>query len=198
MTELDIARRKWPRQRRAAFTVDVVLEAATRVLAAGGLARFTTNRVAEVAGVSVGSVYQYFPNKEALIAALIERAQQAFVAEVEQLVAATATASLDDSLRAFAVLAVRQQYQQPSLAAALDAEEARLPVQSVLDDSERRICAAIEILAARHGHPDPRTAARHLFIMTKALVEADVGRSQAAAARPRGSTAARAGWLPCR
>jgi AcrR family transcriptional regulator len=53
--------------------VDVLLTAAARILAEGGLAAANTNRIAEVAGVSVGSLYQYFPSKEALVAALIER-----------------------------------------------------------------------------------------------------------------------------
>lgn len=50
-----------------------LIEAATRVLDRRGPAAFTTNRVAEAAGVSIGSVYQYFPNKAALLIALHER-----------------------------------------------------------------------------------------------------------------------------
>jgi AcrR family transcriptional regulator len=53
--------------------VDSILDAAARVLRKHGYEEATTNRVAEVAGVSVGSLYQYFPNKEALVHALIER-----------------------------------------------------------------------------------------------------------------------------
>ncbi len=65
--------RKSPRQQRAAVTVDAILVAAGRVLVADGYARLNTNRVAEVAGVSIGSLYQYFPSKEALFAALLRR-----------------------------------------------------------------------------------------------------------------------------
>jgi AcrR family transcriptional regulator len=54
----------------------VIVEAGARVLGAGGWAAFTTNRVAEVAGVSIGSLYQYFPDKMALIAAIRERHMQ--------------------------------------------------------------------------------------------------------------------------
>lgn len=53
--------------------VDTILDAAARVLRKHGYEETTTNRVAEVAGVSVGSLYQYFPNKEALVHALVER-----------------------------------------------------------------------------------------------------------------------------
>ena len=59
--------RKLPRQDRSRATVDAILEAAARVLVKEGFERTTTNRVAEAAGVSVGSLYQYFPNKEAIL-----------------------------------------------------------------------------------------------------------------------------------
>jgi AcrR family transcriptional regulator len=64
--------RKRPRQRRAQVTVEAILRAAAQVLEQEGYEAANTNRVAEIAGVSVGSLYQYFPNKEALVAALID------------------------------------------------------------------------------------------------------------------------------
>ncbi|HEX7866405.1 MAG TPA: TetR/AcrR family transcriptional regulator [Variovorax sp.] len=65
--------RKAPTQQRSRVTVDVIVEAATRVLARRGWARFTTNEIAAVAGVSVGSLYQYFPDKLAIAEAIRER-----------------------------------------------------------------------------------------------------------------------------
>jgi AcrR family transcriptional regulator len=62
-----IASRKKPKQARSADLVAAILEAALQVLAKEGAQRFTTTRVAEKAGVSVGSVYQYFPNKAAIL-----------------------------------------------------------------------------------------------------------------------------------
>ncbi|MBZ9648547.1 TetR family transcriptional regulator [Sphingobium sp. 3R8] len=62
-----ISSRKAPQQARSNDLVTAVLEAAVQVLAAEGAARFTTARVAERAGVSVGSIYQYFPNKAAIL-----------------------------------------------------------------------------------------------------------------------------------
>ena len=62
-----ISVRKQPKQARSADLVSAVLDAAVRVLATEGAQRFTTARVAETAGVSVGSLYQYFPNKAAIL-----------------------------------------------------------------------------------------------------------------------------------
>jgi len=62
-----ISSRKEPQQARSAELVAAILEAAVQVLAKEGAQRFTTARVAEKAGVSVGSVYQYFPNKAAIL-----------------------------------------------------------------------------------------------------------------------------------
>lgn len=65
--------RKRPKQDRSRATVDAILEATARVLVEVGYERASTNRIARVAGVSIGSLYQYFPGKEALVAALVER-----------------------------------------------------------------------------------------------------------------------------
>ena len=65
--QAQISSRKRPKQARSAELVAAILEAAAQVLAKEGAPRFTTARVAERAGVSVGSVYQYFPNKAAIL-----------------------------------------------------------------------------------------------------------------------------------
>jgi AcrR family transcriptional regulator len=65
--------RKVPRQERSRLTVEAILEAAARVFERQGYAGATTNRIAERAGVSIGSLYQYFPNKDAILVALVER-----------------------------------------------------------------------------------------------------------------------------
>ena len=63
--------RKKPAQARSKVTIDAILTASIQVLLRNGLDKFTTTRVAERTGVSVGTLYQYFPNKEALLYALL-------------------------------------------------------------------------------------------------------------------------------
>ena len=63
---MDAISRRQPRQERSRATVDAILTATTQVLMERGYAGLTTNRVAEVAGASIGSLYQYFPNKESM------------------------------------------------------------------------------------------------------------------------------------
>lgn len=70
VTDASRSMRKAPRQRRSQVMVDVILQAAARVLAKSGWAKFNTNEVARIAGVSIGSLYQYFPNKLALAEAI--------------------------------------------------------------------------------------------------------------------------------
>ena len=65
--------RKRPRQRRSTETVARMLDAAARIYDERGYRATTTNNVAEEAGVSIGSLYQYFPNKDALLVALADR-----------------------------------------------------------------------------------------------------------------------------
>lgn len=69
LTEL----RKSPRQKRAAATFEAIVEAAAHILREDGAEALTTNAVAARAGASIGSLYQYFPNKQAIVRALIER-----------------------------------------------------------------------------------------------------------------------------
>lgn len=68
-----ISPRRVPRQARAKVTRDAILEAGAQLLRRGELAAFTTDRIAEVAGVSIGTLYQYFPNKDAVLVGLAER-----------------------------------------------------------------------------------------------------------------------------
>jgi AcrR family transcriptional regulator len=95
-----VADRRQPKQRRARQTVEAVLDAVVKILKREGLKAVTTNRVAEVAGVSIGSVYQYFPDKRAIFVALHERHIEQIDRMVESKLFEHAASSLDDLIRA--------------------------------------------------------------------------------------------------
>ncbi|AKU97788.1 Transcriptional regulator, TetR family [Labilithrix luteola] len=107
--------RREPKQRRARETVEAVLDAVVRILKRGGIEKVTTNRIAEVAGVSVGSVYQYFPDKRAIFGALHDR----HVGEISQIVESTlvthANSSFEDLVRALVEALVSAHGTDPEL-----------------------------------------------------------------------------------
>ena len=117
--------RKTPGQRRSAATVEAIVEAAARIQETKGTEGYTTNAVADRAGASIGTLYQYFPNKDAITRALIERELQALLADITAIVAeADGRAGLERLIEA----AVRHQLDRPALARLLDREEGRLAI----------------------------------------------------------------------
>lgn len=95
-----ITSKKQPRQARSIATVAAIVEAATYILSRDGLAEFTSNKVAERAGVNVASFYQYFPNKEALLFHIVQRTWEEQLARLEPILTGGA-ASPAERLRAF-------------------------------------------------------------------------------------------------
>jgi AcrR family transcriptional regulator len=91
--------RKQAVQDRARATVDALLAATARILVKEGYDRASTNKIADAAGVSIGSLYQYFPSKEALVAAVIERHSGEMIAEITESLARVATLPLDEAVR---------------------------------------------------------------------------------------------------
>lgn len=92
----DLEPRKLPRQARARVTFEALVEACAQLLARDGYAPLTTNAIAERAGVSVGTLYQFFPNRDAVIAALIRRRLLATLPAVQDSMQASRAA--DDAL----------------------------------------------------------------------------------------------------
>ena len=75
--------RKKPLQERALRTVEALLEATAQLLVESGYEKTSTNRIAKRAGVSIGSLYQYFPNKEALMSSVVERLVDAEIDHIQ-------------------------------------------------------------------------------------------------------------------
>jgi AcrR family transcriptional regulator len=114
MTAVDIGR-KTPKQARAHATLEAILEATAHLLVELGYERATTNAIARRAGVSIGSLYQYFPNKEALLTALCERHMTEMLAFLIGEIEALRGRALDDAIRALVKALLRAHAVAPAL-----------------------------------------------------------------------------------
>jgi AcrR family transcriptional regulator len=170
-----ISPRKEPRQGRALATWTAILDAAAHVLEAQGLDGFNTNAVAARAGVSIGSLYQYLPNKDALMAALIAREQEARAEALTGLARVLAAAPVEIICKTLVTAAVSGEAKRPRLARCLDQEEARLQTDAVGEAAGRRIDAALLQLLGPHlahlAEERQREAVRTLRITARALVD---------------------------
>lgn len=92
--------KKRPQQQRSRATVDYILRAAEQILSQDGVYRLSTNRIAKTAGVAVASLYQYFPNKEAIVNALFQLELSEERAEFVSRSARLKGAPLDEAVRA--------------------------------------------------------------------------------------------------
>src|ERR1700728_212039 len=114
--------RRRPQQRRAHQTVEAVLDAVIRLLKREGRAAITTNRIAEVAGVSIGSLYQYFPDKRSIFIALHQRHIEQIDRLVETQLFKHAASPLDVLMRAMIEAMVDAHIPDPELFALMAAE----------------------------------------------------------------------------
>jgi AcrR family transcriptional regulator len=107
--------RKSASQKRSRVTVDTLLEATARVLVKQGYDRASTNRIAATAGVSIGSLYQYFPNKEALVAALVARHSREMLQLLQDALKEVASHSVATALRTLVAAMVDAHQIDPEL-----------------------------------------------------------------------------------
>jgi len=107
--------RKSASQARSRATVDALIEATARILVRDGFDKASTNRIAEAAGVSVGSLYQYFPGKEALVAAVIDRHNRDLMKVVRGALAEIATAPVEQAVRKLVAAAIEAHRVDPRL-----------------------------------------------------------------------------------
>lgn len=175
--------------------VETLLEAAAQVLETKGLEGFNTNAVAERAGVSIGSLYQYFPGKDALTVGLMKRENERFYKEaLAALDHASGPAALDHLIR----VAVWQQFARPTLARLLDVEESRPQLRGAIPNTGSMRTLLLEILAREDSPPqaDTEVAARDVFAMIRGLVDAAGERGETdTAGLTRRVTAAVQGYL---
>jgi AcrR family transcriptional regulator len=160
--------RRHPKQRRAQQTVEAVLDAVVRILKRDGIDAVTTNRIAEVAGVSVGSVYQYFPDKRAIFGALHERHVEEIARLIERTLVEHAASPLEDVVRALVEAMVEAHGADPELHELLSTQ-----VPHGADGArafEHRLRGAFRLAITSRGAP-PQDLERVLFVLPH-MVEA--------------------------
>lgn len=160
-----LERRKTPIQSRSEETVEMILSAAIQVFETYGYAAGTTNRIAERAGVSIGTVYQYFPSKEAIAVLLLERHLEETRRKLHEWIAHTVEEkhSLHDALREYVGGMLLMHSARPRLQHIL-LEETPLPdrVHEALQSAERQAAktvASVFGLYAEIRHRRPEHAA---------------------------------------
>ncbi|MCO1655282.1 TetR/AcrR family transcriptional regulator [Pseudonocardia humida] len=157
-------RRRTPSQQRSRDTVEVLLEGAAQVFDREGAAA-TTNRIAERAGVSIGTLYQYFPDKTGMLQALAERHVRRGIDRVEALAAEldARRPAWDETARAIAAAAVAEHTDRPRLHELMHRAAPLTPAGSaLLADLHTRTIALIagQLVRCGRGGADPaRTAA---------------------------------------
>lgn len=159
MAKLRSTPRRQPKQRRSQFTRDAIFEATAQILEAQGEAALTTNRIAERAGVSVGTLYQYFANKEAILVGIARRESERLEKFTAKLIAEGR--DIAETTRAtirfyINMLADRPATRRAALKAIQNAE-----TESTLGESTDRL--------SRH-FPAPASAKRiEAFVLTRAV-----------------------------
>lgn len=142
--------RKHASQERSRATVDALVQATARILVKEGFDHASTNRIAEVAGVSVGSLYQYFPGKESLVAAVIERHRQEIMHTLRAELAEVMTQPVKQAVRSLVAVAVKAHRVDPKLHRVLAEQIPRVGKLEKLETFDRENYTLFRTYLERH------------------------------------------------
>jgi AcrR family transcriptional regulator len=167
--------RRMPTQERAQRTIETLFDATLQLVEQEGEAGLTTNRIAEKAGFSVGTLYQYFPTKEALLLALIHRERRLAMAEIETLLerAIQERAHPRDTLRAMVRVLIRSFGCGPRLRRAMVKLAWRMDHHENITQALRESAERNAMAMARADHPELRAPTpAMMFVATRAVMGA--------------------------
>ncbi len=166
-----LAPRKSPTQDRARETVEAILEAAVELFSSRGYARTSTNHIARRAGVSVGSLYQYFPNKDAVLTALLARHLTAVESAINASIPLLRDPAvrLRDGVRRLLELLRDVHEADPRLSRAIEQQAGQMPVvpEGLAGYKRNHVATLAEILSTR---PDVRPGNHALMAVLLAAV----------------------------
>lgn len=164
--------RKRPRQVRSVATFEAILEAAARILESLGFAGFNTNAVAERAGVSIGSLYQYFPSKDALIVELIRRERAKLSNHIVEAIQQHEAADLKDKLKLIIHAAVQHQLSRPQLARTLEFASELIGKDVEESELQHELESIISDLFKRSGISQAQTEVQDVIALSKGMINA--------------------------
>lgn len=158
--------RKLPQQDRSKVTVEAILTATAHILTENGYASLSTNRIAERAGVSIGSLYQYFPNKEAIITALREHHVNEMASIIESAFRQSVNDSLDVALHKLVKACIAAHAIDPTLHQVLHEQVPRIDHSS----AEAKIVTLLrEFLEQRQDRIQLRNLEIAVFILERTI-----------------------------
>ncbi len=162
--------RKTAQQARSRATQAAILEAAARILESRGRQAVTTNEIARRAGVSIGSLYQYFPNKRAILATLIRDKRAELLEQMRDALDATETEPSDHAIDALIRAGLMHQFSRPALALELEYLEPQLEMEQETGALSEAMALLI-LDAIRRLRPDAGpTEARDVVAIVKGLL----------------------------
>ena len=172
--------RKSASQERSRLTVDVLLDATARVLMKESYDRASTNKIAAVAGVSIGSLYQYFPSKEALVAAVIDRHVHEMFQVVRDALVKVATRPVEVAARELVSVKIDAHRVNPKLHGVLAEQVPRTGRLENIEAINREVYALVRAYLEAHRDEldvrDPDIAAFICVTAVEALTHAAVVR----------------------
>jgi AcrR family transcriptional regulator len=147
---LSTSPRKAASQARSRATVEALIEATARLLVKEGYESTSTNRVAQIAGVSIGSLYQYFPSKEALVAAVIERHNDEMMQIVRRALSKVAFSSIDIAARELVAVMINAHRVDPKLHRILVEQTPRVGRLQNVERVEREATELVRVYLDAH------------------------------------------------
>lgn len=162
--------RKKPVQSRSAFTVDAIFEACIQVLLAEGPERLTTTKVAECAGVSVGTLYQYFADKDSLLAGVLEKHLIDIAERVEQASKDSHGQVLENAVRNLVCAFFEAKMEHPDVSRALYAVSAELEGNALVMQYAQRTQTSIVALMQTIPDLGVKDLLGSSFLTTTALI----------------------------
>ncbi|MBP1509188.1 TetR/AcrR family transcriptional regulator [Acinetobacter nosocomialis] len=172
MSEILPDPRKRPRQARSVATFEAILEAVARILESLGFAGFNTNAVAELAGVSIGSLYQYFPSKESLIVELIRRERAQLSNHIAEAIKQHQAADLKEKLKLIIQAAVQHQLSRLQLARTLEFASELIGKDVEESELQYELETIISDLFMRSGISQAQTVAQDVIALSKGMINA--------------------------